>query len=118
MVLPHSPQTHGHPADTSPNCRFEILNPAKRYPITLQAETEKERNEWVSAIQNAISASLNAQYLGQSVDVVCLGVSNSLVIIIRYQTKRTTQSGDQQRPLAILQKVPGNTLCADCDFPG
>lgn len=61
------------PQASEPNagCRFEILNPAKKYPIILQAETEKERNEWVTAIQNAISSTLNAQSVDKSVDVVC-----------------------------------------------
>lgn len=83
---------------------FEVMNPAKKHSIILQAETEKERDEWVAAIQEAISSTLNAQTTQEK--------SNN-----RRSMAPTTQSLDTFRPLKILQEIPGNTTCADCQSP-
>jgi len=42
---------------------FEVMNPSYKRPLLLRVETEVERLEWVKAIQDAISLSLNAQTL-------------------------------------------------------
>jgi hypothetical protein len=41
--------------------KFEIMTPGKKKPIVFAAETEGDRKEWVAAIQEAISQSLNSQ---------------------------------------------------------
>eukprot|EP00026_Physarum_polycephalum_P002903 Phypoly_transcript_02912.p1 GENE.Phypoly_transcript_02912~~Phypoly_transcript_02912.p1 ORF type:complete len:772 (-),score=150.69 Phypoly_transcript_02912:83-2398(-) len=84
--------------------RFEMMNPAKKHSIVLQAETEKERDEWVAAIQEAISSTLNSQSTQKG------GSAGRRASMLPSAT-------NSLRPLRILQQVAGNTVCADCDTP-
>merc|ERR1712137_1416706 len=42
------------PGKMDGGCQFEIVTPDKKKPFLLQAETERERAEWLEAIQEAI----------------------------------------------------------------
>ncbi|KYQ89166.1 ankyrin repeat-containing protein [Tieghemostelium lacteum] len=112
------------------NLRFEILHPRKKQPIVLQAESEEERDRWVQAIQDAISNSLNCQTLPLEKSASGLtggGGGNSLILgKAMSNTSVNGQPGGQgsvqtdevnQQVLRILQKVPGNNICADCGSP-
>ncbi|GAM20843.1 hypothetical protein SAMD00019534_040180 [Acytostelium subglobosum LB1] len=95
--------------------RFEILHPRKKLPIVLQAESEEERDRWVTAIQEAISNSLNSQTLDKrtgnmsSSGVTQLGKSNA-----NLPTPSQTPDEINQQVVRIIQKAAGNNVCADC----
>lgn len=72
---------------------FEIVTPDKKKPIQLQTETEKERDEWIQAIQTAIEEQLN-----QNEPAVTTTENETLVS-------------------KILQATDGNQNCSDCGAP-
>ncbi|KAN0032136.1 hypothetical protein ACTFIV_006012 [Dictyostelium citrinum] len=127
---------------SSQDFRFEILHPRKKQPIVLQAENEEERDRWVQAIQDAISNSLNCQAIenrhgggGSSVSSYQLGKSLSQSTTGAGGVNSNIGGGSggsgsgsgggqsiqadevNQQVLRILQKVGGNTCCADCNQP-
>jgi hypothetical protein len=121
--------------------KFEIMTPGKKKPIVFAAETEGDRKEWVAAIQEAISQSLNSQDLDATPVVRTRGTSlvqasprtgtpppsqspgESRVRTDPYNTGTTTTTTsthdqEQMRYLNILRSVPGNDKCADCRNKG
>src|SRR5688500_7419663 len=80
----------------APKFKFEIITVDQKgkRSLILQADTDKERQQWIKAIQDAISSSLTQTDLD---DVKNKFSSNAL---------------------SILHKIPGNSSCADCDAPG
>src|SRR4051812_15250303 len=42
---------------------FELMTPGQKKPMVLRAEAEMERQDWMKAIQEAVSISINAQNL-------------------------------------------------------
>ncbi|KAF2070106.1 hypothetical protein CYY_008569 [Polysphondylium violaceum] len=105
--------------------RFEILHPRKKQPIVLQAESEEERDRWVTAIQDAISNSLNCQRLEKSTSTTLGGGGASMIKIGAGGTGSGSNANANQiqtdevnqQVLRILHKVAGNTMCADCGCP-
>jgi len=104
--------------------RFEILHPRKKQPIVLQAENEEERDRWVTAIQDAISNSLNCQRLekSSSSSLGGVGASNSSLLNLKSGGNNHSSNSHQtdevnQQVLRILYKVAGNNMCADCGCP-
>jgi len=69
---------------------FEIMSPEKKKPIQLQADSEKEREDWILAIQAAIEEQLN-------------------------QNESAVTTTDNETLVSkILQSTEGNQFCADC----
>lgn len=79
---------------------FEIIQAGKKKPVQLQAETAEERDAWVKAIQESISQALNAQEFSPH--------------LIKSLEKRNKE--EEELTLKILQSVPGNSTCADCNW--
>lgn len=91
MLCTTRPPTGIQGKDSS--CMFEIVTPDKKKPLLLQAETEKEKNEWLEAIQDSIGRQLNQN-----------------------EPAKPTNQNDSL-PFKILQAVDGNDICADCSAP-
>ena len=75
---------------------FEIRSPMKKTPLTFQAESEQEREKWLTALTETISVSINNQNI---------------------QKKKANSAPVRINPkdgFKILQEVPGNRECADC----
>ena len=80
------------PGKMDGGCQFEIVTPDKKKPFLLQAETERERAEWLEVIHGAIERQLN-------------------------QNKPANETQISSLPHQILQSIPGNRCCADCNAP-
>ena len=81
-------------------CQFEIVfnsENLKQKIHKFQANTKRERDEWVIALQDRVQFLLNQQ--------------NSETEISRPQKSSFTLSEDQKK---ALFEVPGNDACADC----
>ena len=78
---------------------FEIVTPDLKKPITLQAESAKDRDDWISAIQGAIEYSLNQNEAE------------------RGRKSNKAADGDEIA-FKILKRIPGNDFCADCGAAG
>jgi hypothetical protein len=66
------------------------MSPEKKKPIQLQADSEKEREDWILAIQAAIEEQLN-------------------------QNESAVTTTDNETLVSkILQSTEGNQFCADC----
>ncbi|KAI8885870.1 ArfGap-domain-containing protein [Backusella circina FSU 941] len=97
---------------------FEVISPNKI--LVLQAENEYSMNEWVQSIRTASQQALNSdsapRYTQQS-PVFKKTVTDSAGL-----TKTEMDNSDQidetnRESLRKLQKVPGNSECADCQVP-
>ncbi len=80
--------------------KFEIISSGRK-PLVLKAETEQEKSEWITAIQERI--------------VYCL--SN-----VDYRTPDISKESDHSIEPAdafeALRKIPGNQICCDCNARG
>eukprot|EP01102_Stenamoeba_stenopodia_P017968 TRINITY_DN6522_c0_g1_i1.p1 TRINITY_DN6522_c0_g1~~TRINITY_DN6522_c0_g1_i1.p1 ORF type:complete len:844 (+),score=206.31 TRINITY_DN6522_c0_g1_i1:128-2659(+) len=80
---------------------FEIIQAGKKKPLQLQSDTPEERDAWVKAIQESISQALNAQDFSTHNMVKSLEKKNR---------------DEEELTLRLLQAVPGNSTCADCNW--
>eukprot|EP01096_Ripella_sp_DP13-Kostka_P009116 TRINITY_DN3455_c0_g1_i1.p1 TRINITY_DN3455_c0_g1~~TRINITY_DN3455_c0_g1_i1.p1 ORF type:complete len:883 (+),score=333.27 TRINITY_DN3455_c0_g1_i1:52-2700(+) len=83
--------------DTERRFCFELISPNDS--LLLQAENEKDMQEWFKVIQNVIAQQLNTQQPH----------SNKM-----YKDTNPHDRKDPNGILSILRKDPANTLCADC----
>jgi hypothetical protein len=109
--------------------QFEVMEARKKKPLVLQAESDVERTEWVNALQEGISDSLNSQELSDATaasasasaypqpdrDKESAGRSTTLATAT--STPSEPKRGDQLIALRVLSQVPGNEICADCGAP-
>eukprot|EP01113_Clastostelium_recurvatum_P036857 TRINITY_DN5320_c0_g1_i5.p1 TRINITY_DN5320_c0_g1~~TRINITY_DN5320_c0_g1_i5.p1 ORF type:complete len:715 (-),score=168.19 TRINITY_DN5320_c0_g1_i5:91-2235(-) len=95
---------------------FEIATPSKSKPIILHAETENERQQWVSAIQRAVSSTLSSQSVAEPKASMSPELRHSIGMHMAPSPDRKgslgTGGGDV---MSVLRRVPGNLVCADCD---
>ncbi|KAH3764288.1 centaurin beta [Pelomyxa schiedti] len=87
--------------------KFEILAPQIKKPWSLEAENETERDEWIKAIQVAVSGRLNSLNINQPKLKAETGVVGS-----------NTSSTLTSTALSWLQRIAGNGFCVDCSAPG
>ncbi|MCO5577777.1 hypothetical protein L7F22_031611 [Adiantum nelumboides] len=121
---------------------FRIISPTKSY--TLQAESAMDRVDWIDKITGVIASLLNSQIpipggcsqrLSRSLADAgghqrtaseSSSVSGSLDFDpLAFEDSATSRNQDvcgvsmeqQERPIAVLRRVPGNYVCADCSSP-
>lgn len=78
---------------------FEIVSPDKKKPLMLQAESTRDRNKWVEAIQAAIEFSLTSNAADNQ------------------PSHSGNKPEEESRSFKILRRVAGNRFCADCGSP-
>ncbi|KAH3763493.1 stromal membrane-associated GTPase-activating protein 2 [Pelomyxa schiedti] len=80
--------------------KFEIISPTLHKPLTFEAESETERDDWMKAIQCAVSGCLNALDISKAKsEITVLNTSTTLSV----------------RDMDFLHTIPGNSSCVD--FP-
>ncbi|KAJ8281948.1 hypothetical protein COCON_G00044670 [Conger conger] len=100
-------------ADNERRFCFEVVSPSKS--CLLQADSERQQQGWISAVQNSIASAFQdcreVQHSPRGRDR-CSSVSNS----------SGGQSGEQEstgrQALEEVQKIQGNSQCCDCGEPG
>eukprot|EP01105_Mastigella_eilhardi_P023917 TRINITY_DN611_c0_g2_i1.p1 TRINITY_DN611_c0_g2~~TRINITY_DN611_c0_g2_i1.p1 ORF type:complete len:770 (-),score=204.10 TRINITY_DN611_c0_g2_i1:78-2270(-) len=102
--------------------RFEIFSPQLAKSWALEADSEVERNDWVSCIQSAIAGGLNSVRLPakpkcgspnncDSSAGIAVTVAPSLPYLVSLPRPL------EDHVIDFLQKLPGNSVCADCGSP-
>uniref|UniRef100_A0A7N0V0Y2 Uncharacterized protein n=1 Tax=Kalanchoe fedtschenkoi TaxID=63787 RepID=A0A7N0V0Y2_KALFE len=76
---------------------FRIISPSKIY--TLQAESATDQIDWIEKITGVITSLLSSQ-----------DHDTRVVKTIQSQSQNT----NNEKPINILRKIPGNDICADC----
>ncbi|KAJ1984990.1 hypothetical protein H4R34_000334 [Dimargaris verticillata] len=89
---------------------FEIISPSKTY--VLQAENSVEMQDWITCIQCAIEQSYANTPCQPGSFVSAAGASPSLP-----NGDNTNPQVTKQELIALIQAVPGNNQCADCQTP-
>uniref|UniRef100_A0A665V5D4 Arf-GAP with coiled-coil, ANK repeat and PH domain-containing protein n=1 Tax=Echeneis naucrates TaxID=173247 RepID=A0A665V5D4_ECHNA len=86
---------------------FEVVSPSKS--CLLQADSERQQQAWISAVQNSIASAFQEQR--------CSSVSTSSLA-----SGGGGGSADQEnegcKALEEVQAIPGNRQCCDCGEPG
>ena len=89
---------------------FELVSPVKSY--VLQAENEREMNEWIEVIQNAIGKALNTDISHDTLAKEMIAVKG------KFKEDFVDDDAEEESPnvdaLAKLRCISGNELCADC----
>ncbi|XP_064184958.1 arf-GAP with coiled-coil, ANK repeat and PH domain-containing protein 1 isoform X1 [Anguilla rostrata] len=100
-------------ADNERRFCFEVVSPCKS--CLLQADSERQQQGWISAVQNSIASAFQD----------CREVQHSPRGRERCSSVSTGsggQSGEQEstgrQALEEVQKIPGNSQCCDCGEPG
>ncbi|QCD88726.1 Arf-GAP with coiled-coil [Vigna unguiculata] len=110
--------------DTDLRLCFRIISPSKT--LTLQAENEADRMDWVNKITGAITLLFNSQFLQEPP----YGAANSQSKNLASGASLSYHSEDDQESLRndlsskevgsvskILRGIPGNDKCAECSAP-
>ncbi|KOM51029.1 hypothetical protein LR48_Vigan08g185600 [Vigna angularis] len=110
--------------DTDLRLCFRIISPSKT--LTLQAENEADRMDWVNKITGAITLLFNSQFLQEPQ----YGGANSESKNLATGASLSCHSEDGQESLSndlystevgsvskILRGIPGNDKCAECSAP-
>ncbi|XP_014493939.1 ADP-ribosylation factor GTPase-activating protein AGD2 isoform X3 [Vigna radiata var. radiata] len=110
--------------DTDLRLCFRIISPSKT--LTLQAENEADRMDWVNKITGAITLLFNSQFLQEPQ----YGGANSESKNLATGASSSCHSEDGQESLSndlystevgsvskILRGIPGNDKCAECSAP-
>ncbi|ORZ23214.1 hypothetical protein BCR42DRAFT_404267 [Absidia repens] len=86
---------------------FELISPMR--VVVLQAENERDVQEWVDAIRTANQVALNSDKAPtRSLNVPPILKGNAT------QTIKSKDSEDVRGSLQRLRQAPGNDVCADC----
>lgn len=105
--------------DTDLRLCFRIISPSKS--LTLQAETEADRMEWVNKITGVITSLLNSHLLEQpSVPLDekhARGSGNESMSNVQSSHGRSSSNDMQNQTECVsrlLREIPGNDWCAEC----
>ncbi|KAI4900436.1 hypothetical protein NFI96_033090, partial [Prochilodus magdalenae] len=101
-----------HCAEQDRRFCFEVVSPSKS--CLLQADSERQQQGWMSAVQNSIASAFQERREDTiSPRVRCSSVSAGSM---------TSAGGEQQdsarMALEEVQAIPGNGYCCDCGEPG
>ncbi|KAJ1982794.1 hypothetical protein H4R35_000153 [Dimargaris xerosporica] len=89
---------------------FEIISPSKTY--VLQAENSVEMQDWITCIQCSIEQSYASAPCQPGAFASAKGASSSLP-----NGGNPNPQVTKQELIALIQAVPGNDRCADCQAP-